>query len=258
MDDELLEPGVNETPEVNEEAAAIHSENEGYSVLGTGLIANLESHREEADEKSDVEVNIKAASALAMEIQEATLLKGAYLLARVAVTPFTANCPRLFWQSTNEEVVVVDDNLNGSGLREDGLAMVYAVGVGEAQVKAVAENGLSCTMSLEVVAEEEPEPEPIEVGSKYAFVSYSDDAEPVEYAHGTVEVLSTTKKLAKIVVLTNEPDDPEATWVGREFYVDRSVEVGDGNKYPLYTNTSKTVVPGVVVEITEKVEEAGE
>jgi len=61
--------------------------------------------------------------------------------------------------------------------------------------------------------------------------------------------------LAKIVVLTNEPDDPETTWVGREFYVDRSIEVGDGNKYPLYTNTSKTVVPGVVVEITEKVEE---
>jgi hypothetical protein len=252
MDDELLEPGVNETPEVNEEAAAIHSENEGYSVLGTGLIANLESHREEADEKSDVEVNIKAASALAMEIQEATLLKGAYLLARVAVTPFTANCPRLIWQSTNEEVVVVDDNLNGSGLREDGLAMVYAVGVGEAQVKAVAENGLSCTMSLEVVVPVDPET--LEVDSTYAFNLFEDEAETAS-AEGTVKVLSVADDLAKISVLTIDPDDPEETWVEREFYVDADLEVGDGNKHALYEDAEKTEVSGITIEITEKVGE---
>ena len=255
MEDELLESGVNETPAVTEETVTVHSENEGYSVIGTGLVSNLESHREEVDEKSDVEVNIKAASALAMEIQEATVLKGADLIAKVSVTPFIANCPKLTWLSSNEAVAIVDDKLNGNGICENGIAMIYAVGVGEAEISATAENGLTCSMSLEVVAKEVPEPEPIETGSKYAFVSYSDDAEPLQYAHGTVEVLSTTKKLAKIVVLTNEPDDPEATWVGREFYVDRSIEVGDGNKYPLYTNTSKTVVPGVVVEITEKVEE---
>lgn len=256
MEDELLvNPEVSETPEVTSEKK-VYSENEGYSIVNTGLVSNLETHREEADEKSDVEVNITAATALAMEIQEATVLKGADLIAKVSVTPFVANCPKLIWLSSNEEVAVVDDKLSGNGICEDGLAMVYAKGIGEATISATAESGLTCSMSLEVVAEEKPEPEPIETGSKYAFVSYSDGAESVEYARGTVKVLSTTKQLAKVVVLTNEPDDPEATWVDREFYVDRSIEVGDGNKYPLYTNTSKTVVPGVVVEITEKVEEA--
>ena len=256
MEEELLvNPEVNETPEVTSEGT-VYSEDEGYSVAGTGLVSNLECHREEADEKSDIEVNIKAATALAMEIQEATVLKGADILAKVSVTPFVANCPKLTWLSSDESVAIVDDMINGNGICEDGIAMVYAKGIGEATISATAENGLTCSMSLEVVAKEEPEPEPIETGSKYAFVSYSDDAEPVEYARGTVEVLSTTKKLAKIVVLTNEPDDPEETWVGREFYVDLGIEVGDGNKHPLYTNTSKEVVPGVVVEITEKVEEA--
>ena len=246
----------------------VHTENEGYSVVETGLVSNLKGRREIADEKTDNEINIIPATNLFIAqineqdpeqdpviITTLELNEGEFATVVVTAVPEMANCPRLAWYSSNQEVAVVSDMME-YGMYAGNKAHIAAVSEGDAVITVADANGeLKCELQLSVVAAG-PEPEPIEVGSKYAFVSYSDDAEPVEYAHGTVEVLSTTKKLAKIVVLTNEPDDPQEPWVGREFYVDRDIEVGDGNKYPLYTNTSKTVVPGVVVEITEKVEEA--
>lgn len=248
MEDELL----------NEEEAKVYREDEGYSVEKTGLISNLESRTEKVQKKSDAEVNIHMATALTMDVKGAEVVKNAELILKVTATPFIASCPKLTWLSSNEKVAVVDDQVRGSGVKEDGVVQVYARGIGEATITAKAENGLSCSMELTVVEEESEEEGPIEVGSKYAFTSYSDDEEATEYASGTVEVLSSTTKLAKIKVLTNEPDDPENTWVGREFYVDVDAEVGE-EKYHLYTNTKKTVVPGIVVKITSKIEEeAGE
>lgn len=253
MEDELLNGGSdfqNQQQELGDEVFVPSPEEAGYPVTELGFIANMEARTDANQKKSDAAANMHEASALVMDVLEATVLRGASLLLRVNVTPTIANCPKLTWESSDSSVAVVDDMIKGNGIKEDGLAQLFACGVGEATITATSESGLRCSMSLEVV---ESLPEQMEVGSKYVFTTY--DAEGVsEVAQGELEVMSSEEGLAEVKVLSIDPDDPEHSWVNQVFYVDSDIAVGDGEKHLLYSDVEKTAVPEVSIAIVEKAE----
>ena len=95
----------------------------------------------------------------------------------------------------------------------------------------------------------------------YAFTSTWKylDAQGVEQtatANGTAQLFGAADMIgsyAKIKVLTNTPDDPNETWVGREFYIPANAKVGDDVQLLTYKDGKFTLVQGITVKIGAKV-----
>ena len=140
--------------EITETGDKVYSKNEGYSVTGTGIVTNLESHQEANQKKSDEEINIHEVSKINASTSSVVLSSGAELLVNVEAMPFIANCPEISWYSSDENVAIVDDMMSTLQYEGGRLVKIIGVGAGTTIITAVSEGSkLSCSINVEVVAE---------------------------------------------------------------------------------------------------------
>lgn len=234
---------------------------EQMPVLSTAL------SQERSEVKSDREINIIPATSLAFRSESYTMQIGGTKIINIIPSPSCSSCPLISWASSNNSVVIVDDDLNGSSLDNSANAMLIAKGLGTATITAYSsELDITCTCTVEVIATppvvtpSEPE-EPVTYTVSISSTGTSESISSAEILNANGEA-KTTFEAGDVVSLKITYDMSADTLVGITEQTnenDAVVPELDSNatteQYAIYTFTMPARNVELVYTLDIKVEE---